>query len=1048
MSKYRTFDELKEKRKEFVRVSKEQDMFDGLRNLLTELYPDQAHFIYELLQNAEDKEASFVKFELYNDRLVFTHDGRKRDFTLDDIDSITNIGKSTKKDDPTSIGKFGVGFKAVYSYTNTPEIHSGESNFRIIDMLVPEDEGVPKTAVAGKTQFIFPFDNNDKSPIKALKEISDGLLSLNENSILFLKHIHQIVFTLPNGKRGGIKLEDKDNVLKKIIKVDAQTGEKTKSYWYKFSKSCVIPSNNDKKDCMVDIAYKLQKNDIQGEVPYKVDSNLKGNVCIFFPAVKENSHLRFHINAPFASTVARDSVRDCPENVLLIKEIANLCVMSLYYLKDKHCIDLNLYATLPNRRDFVDTNSPYYVIYTSIIKTFKTQELILTATGEYKKTNEVLQTNRDIAKVINDEGVKMLFNKSWIPPVNPQTNELYFLSDLGIAQYDRRNIAEALRHNPHFFDKLFEDKTIEWFRDWYVLLSETQGVGLYKDIFKKVKMVSCADGNLYVATDNIYIQNPEYNPENIQNPIYVLLPKTSSTQNTAAKKFLEMLGVKEMSAEVDIMSDIAGKESVDKDDVILTLMRVIQMYENGEDVSGFKDQPIFLGKSFLDDKTLYRVSASECCYSVETSFFYQNDSRVRYILCKDYYLDIFNDKEKSAFALVFALLGGKMRPEIFSCPLSSSHPLFGQLDTERERYDSCIKEDYSLTGYKYLHRIPEEKLYAQSKILWSYVVNDKNFYHHIAKYRANGRKAIEQIDSTVAYWLKRIAWIPNKNGEFCRPCDITADDLYEGFVFNDNAVFLKNIGFGDKSKAPNDIAAILEKNGYKLSTADEMFFNASESEKQEFIKFLESKRNRRRDTMNLSDALASETKEQTAYEEYDDYGRDISIKNVSKRQQKQQEDFEEGLTVTPSRKQVWRYTYSSTNGKLEKQFISEQYHGKCQICGRPAIRKFNGEQYFEAINVINTANLDPKYLNTLDAGWNTLCLCPNCAAEYRYCSKDLSDLESQVEKTTIEDRKNEFIEIIITLKGSRTKILFTPRHFLALKTAFKVFKEHEDKNNE
>lgn len=1048
MSKYRTFGELKEKHKEFVRVSKEQDMFDGLRNLLTELYPDQAHFIYELLQNAEDKEAASVKFDLYNDRLVFTHDGRKCDFTLDDIDSITNIGKSTKKDDPTSIGKFGVGFKAVYSYTNTPEIHSGESNFRIIDMLVPEDEGVPKTAVAGKTQFIFPFDNSDKPPMKAVKEISDGLLSLNENSILFLKHIHQIVFALPNGKKGGIKLEDKDNVLKRIIKVDAQTREKTRSYWYKFSKPCVIPSNNDKKDCTVDIAYKLQKIDIQGGVTYKVDSNLKGNVCIFFPAVKENSHLRFHINAPFASTVARDSVRDCPENTLLIKEIANLCVMSLYYLKDKHCIDLNLYATLPNRRDFVDVYSPYYVIYTSLIHTFKTQELILTATGEYKKTNEVLQTNREIAKVINDEGVRMLFNKSWIPPVNPQTNELYFLSDLGIGQYDRINIIEALRYNSHFFDRLFENKSIEWFRDWYVLLSETKGVGLYKDIFKKVKMVSCTDGNLYAATDNIYIQNPEYNPENIKSPIYVQFPQTSSTQNTAAKKFLEMLGVKEMSAEVDIMSDIAGKESVDKDDVILTLMRVIQMYENGEDISGFKDQPIFLGKSFADDKILYRVTASECCLLPELSFFYQNDSRVQYVLCKDYYLDIFNDKEKAEFALIFALLGGKIGPEIFSCSLSSSHPLFSQLDTERERYDSCIKEDYSLTGYQYLHRIPEEKLYVQSKILWAHVVNDKNFYHHIAKYRANGRKVIEQIDSTVAYWLKRIAWIPNKNGEFCRPCDITADDLYEGFVFDDKAVFLKNIGFGDKTKAPNDIAAILENNGYKLSTADEMFFNASESEKQEFIKFLESKRNRKRDTMNLSDALASETKEQTAYEEYDDYGRDISIKNVSTRQQKQQEDFEKGLTVTSSRKQVWHYTYSSTSGKQEKQFISEQYHGKCQICGRPAIRKFNGEQYFEAINVINTANLDPKYLNTLDAGWNTLCLCPNCAAEYRYCSKDLSDLESQVEKTTIEDRKNEYIEIIITLKGSLTKILFTPRHFLALKTAFKVFKEHEDENNE
>lgn len=34
------------------------DRFKGLLNLLTELYPDNAHFIYELLQNAEDAQAT------------------------------------------------------------------------------------------------------------------------------------------------------------------------------------------------------------------------------------------------------------------------------------------------------------------------------------------------------------------------------------------------------------------------------------------------------------------------------------------------------------------------------------------------------------------------------------------------------------------------------------------------------------------------------------------------------------------------------------------------------------------------------------------------------------------------------------------------------------------------------------------------------------------------------------------------------------------------------------------------------------------------------
>jgi hypothetical protein len=47
-------------------------------------------------------------------------------------------------------------------------------------------------------------------------------------------------------------------------------------------------------------------------------------VSIYFPAAKETSNLRFHIHAPFASTVARDSVRETPENDQLLADIGDL----------------------------------------------------------------------------------------------------------------------------------------------------------------------------------------------------------------------------------------------------------------------------------------------------------------------------------------------------------------------------------------------------------------------------------------------------------------------------------------------------------------------------------------------------------------------------------------------------------------------------------------------------------------------------------------------------------------------------------------------------
>lgn len=139
----------------------------GILRLLTQLYPDNAHFIYELLQNAEDAKASHARFTLSKESLVFEHDG-SRLFSARDVESITSIGDSTKADSPTEIGKFGVGFKAVFAYTQTPEIFSGEYHFRIRDLVVPELLQSSYFGANGfKTKFVFPFDHPKKSSRQA-----------------------------------------------------------------------------------------------------------------------------------------------------------------------------------------------------------------------------------------------------------------------------------------------------------------------------------------------------------------------------------------------------------------------------------------------------------------------------------------------------------------------------------------------------------------------------------------------------------------------------------------------------------------------------------------------------------------------------------------------------------------------------------------------------------------------------------------------------------------------------------------------------------------
>ena len=67
--------------------------------LLGSLYSERTHFIFELIQNAEDADATTLTFDLRDDRLEVRHDGRP--FTEDDVTSLCQLAHSSKSGDLT-----------------------------------------------------------------------------------------------------------------------------------------------------------------------------------------------------------------------------------------------------------------------------------------------------------------------------------------------------------------------------------------------------------------------------------------------------------------------------------------------------------------------------------------------------------------------------------------------------------------------------------------------------------------------------------------------------------------------------------------------------------------------------------------------------------------------------------------------------------------------------------------------------------------------------------------------------------------------------------
>lgn len=132
---------------------------DNYEGVLVGIYEKPTHFVYELLQNADDALATEVCFELNSDKLVFYHNGSK-DFNLKDIISITGVGNSTKKNDK-SVGKFGVGFKSVFAITDTPLIYNRAFNFRIEHLTIPYEMD-PDDLNGYTTKFVLPFNSSKK----------------------------------------------------------------------------------------------------------------------------------------------------------------------------------------------------------------------------------------------------------------------------------------------------------------------------------------------------------------------------------------------------------------------------------------------------------------------------------------------------------------------------------------------------------------------------------------------------------------------------------------------------------------------------------------------------------------------------------------------------------------------------------------------------------------------------------------------------------------------------------------------------------------------
>lgn len=344
-------------------------------SFLSSLYSDRTHFIFELLQNAEDAGASKVLFKLYDDKLEVSHDGRL--FNEKDVRGICGVGEGTKAEDLTKIGKFGIGFKSVYAYTTSPEIHSGNERFRIENYVRPFAVEGLVIGNSGTTSFIFPFNKGDVHPAIACKEINLRLRKLSARTLLFLRKIKEIEYQLPNGENGlYLRDEAPRSSAREITVIGQNNGIKESEKWLIFSRPVKVPEPREDSPSrvFVEVAFKLEKDDkSERESLIKIKES---PLVVYFPTEKD-TRLGFLIQGPYLTTPARDNIskEEC-WNATLVRETASLITEVLPQLKDLGFMNVSLLETLPIRTDDFPADGMFYPIFTAVREALRTKEQV------------------------------------------------------------------------------------------------------------------------------------------------------------------------------------------------------------------------------------------------------------------------------------------------------------------------------------------------------------------------------------------------------------------------------------------------------------------------------------------------------------------------------------------------------------------------------------------------------------------------------------------------------------------------------------------------
>lgn len=823
--------------------------YRGVWSTVIDKYPESAHFVYELLQNADDAEATQVYIILQTDKMLFKHNGTKHfDITREDaenvgdINSITGIGDSSKIDTQNKIGKFGVGFKAVFQYTDTPEIYDDYFKFKIENYIVPTllSHDHPNRA-EGETLFVFPFKDEQNS----FQEILNRLENL-QNPILFLRNLQRIIWRVDNhdGEKGEeteyskkllntVKYEADDIILRHYRLHEPARNHEI----LLFSQEVCIPNDEGtESNHWIHIGYyydPIQKSLITDSIQ---------NIFCFFPT-KETFKTCFVSHAPFLLTDNRQNLKPNENlNRVLANLLAELAAKAIVYLRDYkieeglHLINENITEIIPNygKHSYWLVHNELFEepIKTAFRKIIEKERVLLSRNGKYLSLKEAyIGSPKELVDLLNQQQLYQL-RKHY----HQANNMLCEFSNIDFLQWElSQNITrqgngiyeDINRYSSELFAndidaEFMRKQNMKWVTRMYNFLI-TAASKLWKVTesgansqankfpFRKAPIIKTQKGE-WVAPfidsiiPNVYLPLKEDKTSNYN------FIANEYIENEIANKFFRELDIKEPD-EADyirqvILKKFEGKSIEGNNEELKTdfgiivnyFIRVKEKYEDEELLKLVKEKLFLQGK----DEELHRPS-NLFFYNKQLEYYFNDYNKGRF-LDIDFYAPAIEKYEETAVNNFISRLGVKRYPtiqrKIRRTVWNLNERIRKQiLTTEIAQTDHI--EDYELEGF--IEFCNHGDLYrAASLFLWNEVLPAIGFGKYDSLSLVSKKKYARTLSRTSYISSFKDAliheeWLMDKDGNLVSPANIALEDLDPGYDKNNGLLHFLGIEKREKS---------------------------------------------------------------------------------------------------------------------------------------------------------------------------------------------------------------------------------------------------------